>query len=1387
MPLIRVNRENIDDRFSVLGFNIRSENPLYEVGVATDPALFQAENRSRRNRHNFFSSRSAGVLRAYRGEATYLVPPDVLANFVGQPRLYFGLATYKENSGGIPNFVQAPTEGNMYVGLSGLTERGLRRLAGRPSGIQGYGIVNGHDPSLDWGGDAQAGQAAGTSAAAPIQPGNGTMAKPANGSAAGAGTASTPAPVTAAQAYDDGFGPMPENAAEDADSFGIEEGIPDDGSMVAAAQSWRQTSGLEAPAPDYPAAGRFVPAHQNNYTAGRRANIPVDRIVIHITAGGPSIDGTINWFQMPDRRNERTGRPIRSSAHYIVGRDGEVVQMVRNADTSHHASGANWRSIGIEHNANKPSRGNPRKLDPTEPQYQASARLVAWLCQQFNLPADREHIVGHHEISPQDNHDCPSSIWDWDHYMDCVSAAAAALAVPAAQALDASRRIWPRSQEVIAPFYDPSDPISALTCQDDAFSQAREEWFMGVPDTRIFPHSAICQLTMTDGAGNYWGGTGFYIGPNRILTCAHNLHRMASVTIVPGKNGAGTDSKAQPFGSCTVQSSSWRVAPGYTGSGNWANDLAVIDNVPIAAPNGQWFEFLNATPSDRLSIVVCGYSGASDAVPELTQAIDGDVQHLHGGYMTEQSDLEMMEYPILTLHGASGSPVYHIDRNGAQPRALVCGVHVSGEPAAQGLNRGCFITPNKIDWIEGRARAFAMGTTSATSPTPIMARAKSDSTPIRTTVGLPQSRAQGMFDLLPVDLKLRLFIPAPAVIVTVPGIGGEMPGQSAHGGDGRGFQFEGGSSRAEITARFHFGGDSVQPSLSDITRSFGESTNYNRDDTVPVPGKPEWYRNLRPGAQPIEHGTQTVSDDKISVVMGGSSNDGIVSMVEHAVVVTFEVHASNPTVTGAPDIDATLAVLLKVDGDRIKVRVRGGHDEFPAYELYANGVLVYSYDPVAAGGTPWGLVGDGNWDVNPETDYVDVGPATEYRVIGPVHIGGTAQGLSASQGYAIPGRQRLAAPHAMAAENIEHAVQLIPQPNKLACWAASMAMLLSFRRNASYDPESLTNEVGGSLMSSYGWDLLQAVRDRYGFTPIEVPSNASLYFSPAQWAQWLRDYGPLWVVIVGMPHAVVVSGLTGDTDDPASCKVKVLNPWDTRVAFDNDPIEFHPANAGYTDWLPFNDFAADFGNMAEPDYGNWRVLYLPTSAATSQSLGVGARSRIGLPQPPRRVRAMPLEAAGPTEEPIEPSRIPGTTMSRLRGSANRVAWSLDQLSGTKLPDPAAAVVPAMMPTTINLDQWPYVGRDAPPLPLTVRFDAGSGAIGNVSISAGTAADLPYDVTVTATIEDDPKGLPSNGSLLASVKVTIDYDFSGTPDSDVSARVHLRLVGNGRFDMDSTWQ
>jgi hypothetical protein len=125
MPTIRANRESIDDRFSVLGFTVRTESPLFEEGLATDPKLFRPG--AQRTRRNFYSSRVHGAMRARRGEAVYLVPPEVLVNFLGQQRLYFGLVTYREGATSQPETVLAPSTGNMYINLSGLTERGLRR------------------------------------------------------------------------------------------------------------------------------------------------------------------------------------------------------------------------------------------------------------------------------------------------------------------------------------------------------------------------------------------------------------------------------------------------------------------------------------------------------------------------------------------------------------------------------------------------------------------------------------------------------------------------------------------------------------------------------------------------------------------------------------------------------------------------------------------------------------------------------------------------------------------------------------------------------------------------------------------------------------------------------------------------------------------------------------------------------------------------------------------------------------------------------------------------------------------------------------------------------------------------------------------------------------
>jgi N-acetyl-anhydromuramyl-L-alanine amidase AmpD len=168
----------------------------------------------------------------------------------------------------------------------------------------------------------------------------------------------------------------------------------------------------EASNTDYPDATRFVPAASFRASGSDRT---INRVVIHITDGGSNINGPISWFQNP-----ASG----VSAHYIVGQNGEVVQMVRDRDIAWHANSANGDSIGIEHCARAPQAQGPNDpgLMPTPLQYEASAALVQWLCDQYGIPVDRDHILGHSEADPNTTHvNCPNAVWDWDYYMDILT------------------------------------------------------------------------------------------------------------------------------------------------------------------------------------------------------------------------------------------------------------------------------------------------------------------------------------------------------------------------------------------------------------------------------------------------------------------------------------------------------------------------------------------------------------------------------------------------------------------------------------------------------------------------------------------------------------------------------------------------------------------------------------------------------------------------------------------------------------------------------------------------------------------------------------------------------------------------------------------------------
>ncbi|WP_260432360.1 N-acetylmuramoyl-L-alanine amidase [Burkholderia sp. Bp9140] len=188
------NRMVLTDRFPMLGFTIRVGHApcVAELVIATDPALFM--RKEGRTSSTFYTSREDGLLAIPRGEAVFMVPPAVLARFAGQGRLWFGLATAASPDADAWTVDVLPNADSPYVSLSGLSDRGLRRVRVFPT--RGTAAVR--SPLLNWAGDGT--RPGATAVPAPAAPGAGT---------------GTPQPAVEPAAprhdvhYDDGFGPLP--------------------------------------------------------------------------------------------------------------------------------------------------------------------------------------------------------------------------------------------------------------------------------------------------------------------------------------------------------------------------------------------------------------------------------------------------------------------------------------------------------------------------------------------------------------------------------------------------------------------------------------------------------------------------------------------------------------------------------------------------------------------------------------------------------------------------------------------------------------------------------------------------------------------------------------------------------------------------------------------------------------------------------------------------------------------------------------------------------------------------------------------------------------------------------------------------------------------------
>lgn len=148
----------------------------------------------------------------------------------------------------------------------------------------------------------------------------------------------------------------------------------------------------------------------------RTENMTVDMVVLHNISlppnqfGGPDIEALFtNSLDPATHPFYAEIRDLRVSAHFLIRRDGEIVQFVSCNDRAWHAGISCWQgrercndfSVGIEIEGSD--------YTPFEPaQYRQLTTLLSALKAAYPV----QHVVGHNDIAPQRKTD-PGPFFDW--------------------------------------------------------------------------------------------------------------------------------------------------------------------------------------------------------------------------------------------------------------------------------------------------------------------------------------------------------------------------------------------------------------------------------------------------------------------------------------------------------------------------------------------------------------------------------------------------------------------------------------------------------------------------------------------------------------------------------------------------------------------------------------------------------------------------------------------------------------------------------------------------------------------------------------------------------------------------------------------------------------
>ena len=173
-------------------------------------------------------------------------------------------------------------------------------------------------------------------------------------------------------------------------------------------------------------------------------------LVVHDTEG--PFAGSLSWLRNPNAN---------ASAHYIIrSSDGYVVQMVREKYAAWHVNCWNRLMLGVEHEGYV---NNPSYF--TEAMYKSSSALYRHLAKTYNIPVNRDRIIGHDEHNNQtwvnwventwnkqhsnyafdptcNSHTDPGPYWNWNHFLNLINTGATRPAVSSFSLSNQKDSVW---------------------------------------------------------------------------------------------------------------------------------------------------------------------------------------------------------------------------------------------------------------------------------------------------------------------------------------------------------------------------------------------------------------------------------------------------------------------------------------------------------------------------------------------------------------------------------------------------------------------------------------------------------------------------------------------------------------------------------------------------------------------------------------------------------------------------------------------------------------------------------------------------------------------------------------------------------------------------------